>query len=69
LTEIDVRLISAAFANFTPFEPSLRTEDVDIIPIHFLVAADLPLGVACLRSIPHSVKEYYPQLTNISAAR
>jgi hypothetical protein len=44
------------FAGFAPFEPSLRTEDVDIIPIHFLIAADLPLGVACLRSMPRSVK-------------
>jgi hypothetical protein len=69
LTEIDVCLVSAALASFAPFEPSLRTEDVDIIPIHFLIAADLPLGVACLRSMPCSVKERYPQLTNISAAR
>jgi hypothetical protein len=57
LTEIDVCLVSAAFAGFTSFEPSLRTEDVDIISIHFLVAANLPLGVACLRSMACSVKE------------
>jgi hypothetical protein len=69
LTEIDVCLVSVVFAGFAPFKPSLRTEDVDIIPIYFLIAADLPLGVACLRSMPRSVKEWYPQLTNISAAR
>jgi hypothetical protein len=57
LTKIYICPVSPTFASFTSFKPSLWSEDVDIFAVHFLIAANLPLGVPYSKSVSSPVND------------